>query len=208
MKHIMNFLKNKPFILMAMILLHVHGCKEPDPLFTHMHWNDLHSMQMIVVPVSSDYWISNGDTITKETRTALWCTDKESCFYRLNMKVCTDNEFYDMLYEILASKISLKISNSLYEDILNSSAIRENPKTDSIYAHSGIEGVIRYYKNNGGFYRLYPEDADEFNYIAYLLWNEGIYLMSSEINESWILSTYSNDRRLNSLAEIVNSGQD
>ena len=103
---------------MAMILLHVHGCKEPDPLFTHMHWNDLHSMQMIVVPVSSDYWISNGDTITKETRTALWCTDKESCFYRLNMKVCTDNEFYDMLYEILASKNDRRL-NSLAE-IVNS----------------------------------------------------------------------------------------
>ena len=208
MKHIMRFLKNRHIVFMAIAILYSHGCNGPEPLFTHMHMNYLNAMQIIVIPVSSDYWIPDGDSINKETRTALWCTDKESCYYKLNMKICTDNDFYDMLYEVLVSKTSLKISNSLYEDILSGSAIRENPKIDSIYAHCGIEGVIRYYKNKGEFYRLYPEDIDEFNYIAYMLWNEGIYLISSEINESWLLATYSNDSRLNSLAKIVNSGQD
>lgn len=147
-----------------------------DPMYAQFNSMIL-GFYMVVVPVSSDFWShdSNG-TLVKETRTQLWCTERTSCYRELNMRFCPETELYYHLYQHASSGSPVPVSNELFAHISQDYPITENPEIREVYDNDGIEGVVAFCRDNGGFEKFMLEDFSIFCYIVTLLWDEGLYV--------------------------------
>lgn len=118
---------------------------------------------MVVVPVSSDFWShdSNG-ALVKETRT--------------QHALLSGDELYYHLYQHASSGSPVPVSNELFAHISQDYPITENPEIREVYDNDGIEGVVAFCRDNGGFEKFMLEDFSVFCHVVTLLWDEGLYV--------------------------------
>lgn len=116
---------------------------------------------------TSEATIDDIDTIT-------CCYSPIDLYEALNLQGISKSDFFHSLYELSVSNQPMIIPPDIYKQ-LSSEIIIPDSGIQMTYNSEGIEGVLRLLSSSN-LTEQYVSNPDQFRYIAFLLWNHGIYI--------------------------------
>ncbi len=125
------------------------------------------------------YRISDGND------TCLVCGFSNTPYMRLNIKILDEYVFNTYFLNKVMSDEIIDVSESYYQETKRYSITPQN-EIDALYNNYGIDSLLNY-AYNYPINNLFKEDPKSFDWVAYLLWRNNIYVSVDDEIYWWFI---------------------
>lgn len=161
------------------LMLRLEQMDIPEKYSAFNNFQYVHSMQTYVcIPVKY--------TVESRMDSSIVCCDAKMLSKACGVNIRNKEEHYNhgmVLFEACKKNTAVHISEKTLNKISNN-IVREIPDIQSLYDRQGLSGLLGNVKETN-MYKLYRNDRAKFNYIAYLLWQNDIFMIKHNFSKTF-----------------------